>query len=455
MLDVLVVGCGVSGISCAKKLLDNGVNVKIIEAKSVVGGRTSTVVFDKGIKPLYFNKGAAWIHKPRDNPIVPILDHYGITTKKNCGQVGFLDHLYFPNSNELTEKERDEVEILINNLKKRYEEIKLELSEGKSAEDVLNELLNSSKILSDQYYNQSRVSCCVRWLLEQIGQYESSTLKDISSQSFSLEFGKDVAVTNDEIDHVVVTYEDLVKKIAKEFPIDSIILNNPVIKIDYSNNEYVEVLTQSNNIFKAKKVIVTCSLGILKANKIHFNPPLPQNKQNAIKNIGFGMMNKVILQFSEAFWDPNCHSFGIISEPIRIPYWLNHLKICGDNVIVGFMAGEFPLQTQVENWSNEKILEYSLELLSSCFPGVKLQDKLIDYYITRWENDEWILGSYSYIHKNTSLEDFIALNEPIQGKVFFAGEHTSNEDIGYVHGALKSGLNVASKILGEHKIAKL
>jgi len=46
--------------------------------------------------------------------------------------------------------------------------------------------------------------------------------------------------------------------------------------------------------FEADAVVVTVPLGVLKRpDAIRFSPPLTQRKQEAIKRIGFGCMNKV------------------------------------------------------------------------------------------------------------------------------------------------------------------
>jgi hypothetical protein len=45
--------------------------------------------------------------------------------------------------------------------------------------------------------------------------------------------------------------------------------------------------------------VVTAPLGVLKAGKIAFSPALSAAKQSAIKNVGFGVLDKVSL--------PACH----------------------------------------------------------------------------------------------------------------------------------------------------
>lgn len=45
----------------------------------------------------------------------------------------------------------------------------------------------------------------------------------------------------------------------------------------------------------ADAALVTVPLGVLKKECIHFSPPLPRYKRDAIKRLGFGALNKVCL----------------------------------------------------------------------------------------------------------------------------------------------------------------
>lgn len=66
------------------------------------------------------------------------------------------------------------------------------------------------------------------------------------------------------------------------------------------------------------------TLGVLKVaiapepsnqlNTVKFDPPLPTWKQDAIKRLGFGNLNKVILCFDRIFWDPTTNLFGHVGS---------------------------------------------------------------------------------------------------------------------------------------------
>ena len=52
-VDVVVVGAGLSGLSAARKLMDGGARVAVLEARDRVGGRT----WSKEIEGAHFDVG--------------------------------------------------------------------------------------------------------------------------------------------------------------------------------------------------------------------------------------------------------------------------------------------------------------------------------------------------------------------------------------------------------------
>ncbi len=74
------------------------------------------------------------------------------------------------------------------------------------------------------------------------------------------------------------------------------------------------------------------------------------------------------------------------------------------------------------------------------------QFKLKGYIRTNWSQDPFSAGSYSYVAKGASRKDISALAQPVEKKVFFAGEATHPEYNSTVHAAYESGLGVAEMI---------
>ena len=61
------------------------------------------------------------------------------------------------------------------------------------------------------------------------------------------------------------------------------------------------------------------------------------------------------------------------------------------------------------------------------------------HWITRWGADEYARGSYSYVAQAAVPEDMDALAEPVNRRLFFAGEATNRFHPATAHGALLSG----------------
>ena len=66
---------------------------------------------------------------------------------------------------------------------------------------------------------------------------------------------------------------------------------------------------------------------------------------------------------------------------------------------------------------------------------------------TSWSTDPYALGSYSYLPVGATPALRRTLAEPIDGRLFFAGEATSSADPATVHGALESGRLAARHVL--------
>ena len=64
-----------------------------------------------------------------------------------------------------------------------------------------------------------------------------------------------------------------------------------------------------------------------------------------------------------------------------------------------------------------------------------------------WSTDEWARGSYSFLPVGATPALRVALAQPINGRLFFAGEATSSEAPATVHGAQASGTRSAQEVI--------
>lgn len=66
--------------------------------------------------------------------------------------------------------------------------------------------------------------------------------------------------------------------------------------------------------------------------------------------------------------------------------------------------------------------------------------------VTRWWEDRWSLGSYSFLAVGATPADREALAAPVDDVLFFAGEATSVDHPSTVHGAIESGRRAADEV---------
>jgi monoamine oxidase len=94
------------------------------------------------------------------------------------------------------------------------------------------------------------------------------------------------------------------------------------------------------------------------------------------------------------------------------------------------------------------IVDHAIASLARIFklPASEILAQLETFYIHDWRNDPFTCGAYAYLPVN-GIEAQRILSEPIDSKLFWAGEATSVGHIGTVHGAIQSGQRVAREIL--------
>ena len=209
----------------------------------------------------------------------------------------------------------------------------------------------------------------------------------------------------------------------------------------------------TEEVVDADAVLVTVPLGVLKDGAMKFDPPLPGWKSAAIERLGFGLLNKVILCFDTAFWTSKFDTFGCCSPPSGIVgelymFW-NFMPTTGQPILLALNAGEAAKES--EQHSDEAVVAKAIAVLRNVF-GVAAVPEPVHAHVTRWRQDEFARGSYSYVSVNASGDDYDELAKPItlEGattpQLFFAGEHTNRNYPATVHGAMLSGLREAGRI---------
>jgi hypothetical protein len=112
--------------------------------------------------------------------------------------------------------------------------------------------------------------------------------------------------------------------------------------------------------------VVTLPLGVMKTGAVQFDPPLPAEKQAAMKRFGMGLLDKVVLEFPEIFWDRNYEWFGYVG-PDRGAWsqWFDLTDISGRPMLVCFHAGR--AAEIIESKSDDEVVADAMAVLRSVF----------------------------------------------------------------------------------------
>lgn len=248
-------------------------------------------------------------------------------------------------------------------------------------------------------------------------------------------------------------YSTVVESLGKELPIH---FNHVVTDISYASKHSelsdsqckVKVTTSSGHEFSGDAVLITVPLGCLKAGSIKFSPPLPQWKYSAIQQLGFGVLNKVVLEFPEVFWDDTVDYFGATAEETYLRgqcfmFW-NVRKTVGAPVLIALLVGKAAIAGQ--NMSSSDHVNHAVMVLRKIFGEASVPDPVASV-VTDWGRDPFSYGAYSYVAIGASGEDYDILGRPVDNCLFFAGEATCKEHPDTVGGAMLSGLREAVRII--------
>ncbi len=193
----------------------------------------------------------------------------------------------------------------------------------------------------------------------------------------------------------------------------------------------------ANGTINAKACLVTVSTGVLAAEKIKFTPALPIAKQEAINDIPMGLLMKVPLMFDGARFDLGENNWVTYQLPEDKPgegcFFVSWP--CGWDYMMGFIGGQFAWDLYAEG--QDAVVDYAMSELVH-FVGSDARKSFKGGYASDWADNPNVLGAYGALRPG-KYGARVKLGEPLDNKVFFAGEATAGAVSALVNGAYMSG----------------
>lgn len=399
--DVIVIGAGAAGLAAARTLAGLGRSVIVLEARDRIGGRAWTESVSFGLP---IDRGCAWLHSGDENPWRSIARDLGIEVlEENPVWQGRIGDRW------IGEEEGARWDHAISGW---FDAI---AAVGEAGSDVPA----ASVIVPDGEY-RALFGAIITWACG-VEDHELSTL-DFSRYR---QTGFDWPVPEG--------YGTLVARYGAGLPVR---LSTPATLVRWSGKD-IAVETPAGTL-RARTVIVTLPPSVLQAGGLLFDPPLPAAKQEAIAGIKVGTANKVFIAVNgDPFGMPDT-SYGTASADRRRVASLS-FKQFGRDLVGGYLGGD--LAEELELAGDAAMIEFVIGELASMFGG-GVRTHLGKSVATRWFTDPWSRGGYSAARPGHA-DARAALAEPLDGRLFFAGEACSIESFGTCHGAYATGAAAA------------
>ena len=183
---------------------------------------------------------------------------------------------------------------------------------------------------------------------------------------------------------------------------------------------------------------------------------LPADKRRVIRTMGMGTNAKIHLELSHKTWPALGYSGANYGEWQRLACgWDDtvqlgaqaspalYLAFPGGKVGAGGISGQAhgPAPSGDASWALGEV-ENVFPGSTAAFTGRAYED--------HWALDPWVGGAYSY-YRVGQASSYGAVAARTEGRILFAGEHTSIANIGFLDGAVETGERAARRLL--HRLA--
>lgn len=405
-VDIVVIGAGAAGIAAARRIMEAGRKVVVIEAGAQIGGRciTDTTSFSAP-----FDRGAHWLHMPDLNPLAKLARSVGAEIYAAPPGQRMRIARRFARSGEM--------------------------------EDFLTILVRVNRAIGDAARGKDDVSCA-QAMPKDLGEWGASAefvlgpfacgkdLRDISAVDYvrSAERNADAFCRQG--------YGGLLAALAANVPVA---LATPATRLQWGGRD-VSVDT-AKGALKARAAIVTVSTDVLIADKIQFAPALPKRALDAAAKLRLGSYDHIAFELPGNPFDLRRDDV-IIEKADNARTAALLANINGSSLCTVEVAGSFGRDLSARG---EKEMEaFAREWLSKLF-GNDAPQAIRKVSATRWDANPYALGAFSAASVGGQGARKI-LTEPM-GNLFYAGEAAHETLWGTVGGAWESGARAADAAL--------
>lgn len=443
---VIIVGAGLAGLSAAYELTQAGHEVVALEARSRPGGRVHTLR-DPFADGLYADAGATRVpdHHHFTRKYVEL---FGLTL--DAFQPADMASIYHVRGRRIRVTPGQEVDwphdltpeeraLGRDGIQRKYVGSALdELGDVTDSNWPSPELLNRYDRMNRSDFWRARGASSEAVALLSLGGIDDrvetwSTLFMLRNQALNRKLGRYFKIRGGT---------DLLPKAFAARLLGKIFYGAPVVRIeqDRRNVRATFVRGGSHHTMAADRLICAVPFSVQK--NIEVVPAFSVEKQRAIEELPYLSVSKIFLQCRRRFWtDQQLSGFATTDLPIGQVWDVTH----GQPGTRGILQA-YPISLhsrRVTTMPEAERIAFALQHVEAVYPGTR--ESFEGGETKCWDEDEWARGASAFYKPGQfgSLQPHVARPE---GRIHFAGEHTSVWIDGWMQGALESGNRVASEV---------
>jgi monoamine oxidase len=201
-------------------------------------------------------------------------------------------------------------------------------------------------------------------------------------------------------------------------------------------------VTTNRGRFDARAAIVTVSTNVLTSGKIKFAPELPKRVLDAAARLKLGSLDHVALEFTG-------NPLGLRRDELMFEKAETNrtaavlANVSGSTLCVIDVGGKFG--RELSDQGEAAMVEFAVGWLAGLY-GTDIKGAVKRSHATRWNHEPWVLGASSAAAPGAQPSRKV-LMEPLNNRVFLAGEAAHETLWGTVGGAWESGERAADAVV--------
>ena len=204
--------------------------------------------------------------------------------------------------------------------------------------------------------------------------------------------------------------------------------------------------------FEVRASRVVLALPFTTLRRVRLDLELPPAKRRAIDELGYGTNAKLMIGFDERVWRTRHASGGATYSdlPLQTTWETSRMQAGAAGILTNFCGGRHGVA--IGAGTPKQQADEAVRQLDAIFPGLSSARTGMREARFHWPSHPWALGSYACFRPGqwTTLRG--AVGERV-GNLHFAGEHCAFDNQGFMEGGVESGEWVAQALLARASAA--